>query len=208
MKNISIFELKQMLAEAQLQEEINSQLIGAAERANIIDEINSDFTDILNQILERQHEIFSYISAYDKNDHGLEAEEPDHISQQKYGSDYLFSSSDYKDLESLGPIQTMLEWQRDLSNALGVDGNSPNAIPHIIQCLISEATEVNNHFLNSTKPWKPIEVMYENVDEEMIDVLHFVLTYFNLRKFSDFDIMRAYKKKNDKNFQRLNDVNI
>ena len=72
-----------------------------------------------------------------------------------------------------------------------------------VGCALTEAAEANVHFLNETKPWKPTNPDWDKVDEEMVDVLHFVLQYFISRDVRPYDLYQMYKIKNLTNQQRV-----
>jgi len=102
------------------------------------------------------------------------------------------------------PINTMLELQDQLSRFLGVYNlEEEEQYRSTLAQLAVESSEALAPFLNLTKPWKTTSVNYEEVDEEIIDVLHYVLTYFNLRQLKEHDILALYIMKNSRNFSRV-----
>jgi len=102
------------------------------------------------------------------------------------------------------PINTMLELQDQLSRFLGVYNlEEEEQYRSTLAQLAVESSEALAPFLNLTKPWKTTSVNYEEVDEEIIDVLHYVLTYFNLRRLKEHDILALYIMKNSRNFSRV-----
>lgn len=109
-----------------------------------------------------------------------------------------------------GEFQAMLDWQYELTDSLNPKGashlfSSVGDLQQTIQMLIVEASEALAPFLNATKPWKPDVVDLDEVDEEMIDVLHFLLTYFNFRGLDAKDVILAYRNKNLANFNRASE---
>ena len=105
---------------------------------------------------------------------------------------------------ALGPLDALLLWQERLSEVLKVyDMPREEAIKAMVACLAVEGSEAMAHFLTSTKPWKPQTVDMAAVTEEMIDVLHFLLAFFNLVQMNGEDIVEAYRAKNLRNYQRI-----
>jgi dimeric dUTPase (all-alpha-NTP-PPase superfamily) len=109
----------------------------------------------------------------------------------------------------VGSLAIMLNLQSTLTNYLFANSEAPvefgseEHIKETIACLAVEASEALAPFLTSTKPWKDRYPDMNHIDEEMIDVLHYLLTYWNLRGFTAGDIFDAYQAKNSKNFKRL-----
>lgn len=114
------------------------------------------------------------------------------------------STEDLFEVMSFGAIDAMLKWQDELSEACGVYA-FPNQlqIEMAIGQLVVEAAEAYAPFLVKTKPWKPQSPNMAAVDEEMIDVLHYVLSYFNMRQLKTLDIVAMYRRKNVINFNRI-----
>ena len=114
------------------------------------------------------------------------------------------NTQDTNNVADVGELQAMLEWQRRLSTTLGVHTMpTDEAIQQMVACLSVEASEAFAHFLTKTKPWKPQDVDMNLVKEEMIDVLHFLLAFFNLVGMDSGDITEAYREKNLYNYTRV-----
>ena len=108
-------------------------------------------------------------------------------------------------------LAEILQLQDRLTTYLFEHAEAPvkrGSIEHIqetIACLAVEASEALAPFLTGTKPWKPRDPDITHIDEEMIDCLHYLATYWNLRKMSSNDVLVEYRKKNFRNYQRLAD---
>jgi NTP pyrophosphatase (non-canonical NTP hydrolase) len=119
-------------------------------------------------------------------------------------SDFELSDSDIEMIARVGMLSAMLKWQHELSIACGVNRfDRQTSIEMALGQLMVEAGEAFAPFLVKTKPWKPQIPDFDKIDEEIIDVLHYVLTYFNLRAFNDTEIIEAYRRKNIINFERI-----
>lgn len=106
-----------------------------------------------------------------------------------------------------GQLEAMQIWQLFLSKKFGmyeIDRNT--AVRETVSCIVLEAAEALAPFLNATKPWKEQTVDFAEVDEEVIDILHFVLAYFNLRGFNSKDVLERYRAKNLHNLTRVKKV--
>lgn len=114
------------------------------------------------------------------------------------------SVSDKQDVEKLGALGAMLKWQDELSILCGAY-NFPTQLQleMAIAQLVVEASEALAPFLVKTKPWKPQEPNLELIDLEIIDVLHYVLTYFNVRQMGPDEVIQLYRQKNLVNFKRI-----
>lgn len=73
----------------------------------------------------------------------------------------------------------------------------------MVMNMVTESAEALAHFTNETKPWKPTEPDLEKVDEEVIDVLFFVLNYFTSRGIRPGEIFSMYFRKHQVNIQRV-----
>jgi hypothetical protein len=111
-------------------------------------------------------------------------------------------------VEEWGELQAMLAWQADLTSllfdnaVLPVEYASSEHVREILTCLVVEATEALAPFLTSLKPWKSRLPDMKLVDEEVIDVLHYILTYFQLRGYGARKITELYREKNLRNGDR------
>lgn len=116
------------------------------------------------------------------------------------------NNEDLTTIALCGKIGAMKIWQRELTETIGVySSNDFSSLKDVVACMTVESSEALAHFLTSGKPWKPQEPDMDEVDEEMIDVLHYLLTYFNLREWSDHEIVRRYRSKNLRNFERISE---
>jgi dimeric dUTPase (all-alpha-NTP-PPase superfamily) len=112
-------------------------------------------------------------------------------------------AGDVDTVETYGQLDAMMLWQLFLSDKFGMyDIDNTAAIRETVSCMVLESAEALAPFLNATKPWKSTEIPWEEVDEEVIDILHFVLAYFNLRGFDAPGIVKAYRAKNLHNMKR------
>lgn len=108
-----------------------------------------------------------------------------------------------------GLLSVMLVLQDRLTRLLfdnaetGIEYGSPEHVAETVASLAVEASEAFAPFLTRTKPWKDPVPDMAHVDEEMVDVLHFLLTYWNLRGKDAVDIFKEYDAKNRKNQSRL-----
>lgn len=111
---------------------------------------------------------------------------------------------DKNQVEVAGELGALLIWQDRLSATLGVyDMPKEEAIKAMIECLAVESAETLAHFLTKTKPWKSQVVNMAEVKEEAIDILHFLLAFFNLMEMSPQDIVEEYRRKNLINYGRV-----
>lgn len=103
-----------------------------------------------------------------------------------------------------GTIGAMLYWQDQLSRFLGCYSLGERELTtETLGQLVVEAGEALAPFLTRTKPWKPQDIDWAKTDEEMADVLHFALTYFNIRHFSEEQVIALYRQKNLINYRRV-----
>lgn len=111
-----------------------------------------------------------------------------------------------KEVEESDLLFAMYWFQEELMDLVIPTKMTPSRLAELsVGCALVEAAEANVHFLNETKPWKPKNPDWAKVDEEMIDVLHFVLQYFINRDVRPFDLYQMYKTKNLINQQRVKD---
>lgn len=67
-----------------------------------------------------------------------------------------------------------------------------------------EALEAGRFFGDLTKPWKiNLDAPLDDIKEELIDVLHFLLQAFIIVDMNANDIYSLYLQKNRKNWQRI-----
>lgn len=101
-------------------------------------------------------------------------------------------------------LYQLFDWQHELVNLVVPDDmNRDHVAKLMVGCVLGEAAEANAHFLNETKPWKPSDPDWEAVDEEMIDVLHFLLEYFIMRNIEPTKVAAMYRNKNLVNQERV-----
>lgn len=111
---------------------------------------------------------------------------------------------DALDVQFLGQLGAMLKWQDQLSARCGAYGFPPQLqLEMAISQLVVEAGEALAPFLVKTKPWKPQQPNLQHTDLEIIDVLHYVLTYFNVRGLAASEVTALYRQKNLVNFRRI-----
>lgn len=70
------------------------------------------------------------------------------------------------------------------------------------RAIIHEAIEVDNELPWKTWEKEPKVVDYDHVEEELIDILHFVMESFIALGMSPRDILEAYSAKNKVNHER------
>lgn len=109
--------------------------------------------------------------------------------------------------QSLDGLQEMLDAQRSLSTKCGVDALPKQvALKSTLTQLIVEAGEALAPWVTETKPWKKQVIDDATLiytDEEMIDVLHYAFSWFNLRGADADDVYTMYMAKNSKNHTRV-----
>ena len=114
------------------------------------------------------------------------------------------NQQDKNQVNIAGELGALLMWQDKLSATLGVyDMPKEEAIKAMIECLAVESAETLAHFLTKTKPWKPQVVNMAEVKEEAIDILHFLLAFFNLMEMGPDAIVEEYRRKNLINYERV-----
>lgn len=116
----------------------------------------------------------------------------------------LLSPIDSELVDEIGELGALMLWQNGLSDILGVLAmEEQTGMREMVACLSVEAAEAQAHFLNGTKPWKSQIVDRAEVDEEMIDCLHFIFAYFNVRGIPSEEVVRRFRAKNLRNFDRI-----
>lgn len=115
-------------------------------------------------------------------------------------------------IQQRGELGAMLDWQHELSTMCGSYGPATgendgwyDALKNNAIQLVVEAGEVASHYSNETKRWKSKYPDLSKVDEEMIDVMHYALTYFNIRNMSAYEIAVRYRAKNNHNYTRVSE---
>lgn len=101
-------------------------------------------------------------------------------------------------------LEKIFNAQGELINLLGYDPKTPAMLKEILACMSVEVAEAQAPLLNSTKPWKvdrPID--WAHIDEEVVDVLHFVMGYFIGRDYTAEQIFDLYYNKNSANRERI-----
>lgn len=127
------------------------------------------------------------------------------MKETGYIPTFKLNPVDLKTAASLGLLQTMLDWQSMLSNVCGVYLLDKSvALKSTLSQLVVEAAEAFAPWVTETKPWKPpFPVNLEPTDDEVIDVLHYVLTWANLRGWNAEELAARYRAKNLRNFERV-----
>lgn len=104
-------------------------------------------------------------------------------------------------------LQEMLDAQAKLSEKCGVGSLVLQvAMKSTLAQMMVEAGEAMAPWVTETKPWKKQEVdqiVLAETDIEVIDVLHYVLTWFNLRGYDAQDLFEMYMAKNSVNHARV-----
>jgi len=118
---------------------------------------------------------------------------------------FLFDAEDAEQVEADGHLSSMLAWQSMLSNVCGVYLLPPDsALKSTLSQMVVEAAEAFAPWVTETKPWKPrFPTDLAPTDEEVIDVLHYVLTWANLRGWDADELVARYRAKNLRNFDRV-----
>ena len=118
----------------------------------------------------------------------------------------VLSDNDLALIDDLGQLEAMKIWQGELSEVCGCGAfSTEDLLRDTVAQLAVEASEALAPFLTKTKPWKDPIPDLNHIDEEIIDVLHFVLTYFNVREISGNQMVEAYRRKNLRNFERVSE---
>jgi dimeric dUTPase (all-alpha-NTP-PPase superfamily) len=98
-------------------------------------------------------------------------------------------------------MQELLELQKELDEEISKHFNDPSIL-QIATALSVEASELIDAC--GLKYWKKKpQKSREEIIEEGIDVLHFLLSFFNHLGLNEDEIKRAYKAKWGVNFKRL-----
>ena len=67
--------------------------------------------------------------------------------------------------------------------------------------IIDEASEIKDHL--NWKPWKNDKIIdMEEVKEESIDLLHFLLDIFNKLEMNSYEVVERYNTKHQENIDR------
>jgi NTP pyrophosphatase (non-canonical NTP hydrolase) len=113
---------------------------------------------------------------------------------------------DKQTVSTFGLLQSALIWQYKLSNTCGVNVlEKMQALKSTLSQMVVEAAEAFAPWVTETKPWKPQYPDLAATDEEVIDVLHYVLTWANLREWTAEELIFRYRAKNLRNFERVNE---
>ena len=113
-----------------------------------------------------------------------------------------------KPIESCdNPLERMIEMQRSLMRLVDAELIPVDVLFMLtISSLIGEATETGEFFGNLTKPWKKTGTLdLDNIKEETIDILHFLLQLFIILKMDANEIEALYERKNGINFKRVSE---
>jgi hypothetical protein len=95
-------------------------------------------------------------------------------------------------LEETNMLHAMLEMQGNLVEMLDVP-EGHEGIQEAALGVMKESAEVIECVFPGSRAWKEID--YDRADEEMVDVLLYLLEYFVLRGYDDNDLMNAYARK-------------
>lgn len=110
-------------------------------------------------------------------------------------------------MSNFDALQDMLDAQDALSKKCGVNNLEPQvALKSTLAQMMVESGEAMAPWVTETKPWKKQVVdstVLNETDIEVIDVLHYVLTWFNLRGYDARDLFEMYMAKNSANHTRV-----
>lgn len=100
-------------------------------------------------------------------------------------------------------LTEIFDRQSELMKKLGVKRDlSESNVKDIIACAQVELSEAMAPLLNATKPWKPQAVRWEEVREELVDVLFFLVEAYIVLGMTPSDVLVDYVAKWTKNNQR------
>lgn len=122
-----------------------------------------------------------------------------------------FPTSDWSVLASKpvelmeGDLEEILDLQRSLMLECRADELPDDLLLYItLNNIIGESTEAAAFFGDITKPWKKsLGVSLDEVQEELIDILHFLLQAFIIVGMDASAVMELYRIKNRVNFRRI-----
>jgi len=92
-------------------------------------------------------------------------------------------------------LETMMQAQARLDNLL-----CPESPDKICVAMLQEVSELLDE--TAWKWWKTKEEDRSKQLEELVDVIHFVLSFANMQGFTSKDLFNAYLKKNQVNVER------
>ena len=102
-------------------------------------------------------------------------------------------------------LAEMLDSQLALMHECRADGIPNDELLYItLNNIIGEANEAAAYYGDITKPWKKnLELPLEEVQEELVDILHFLLQAFIILDMDADDIVELYRIKNRINHRRV-----
>lgn len=102
-------------------------------------------------------------------------------------------------------FEEMFDMQRSLMFECRADEIPNDLLLYItLNNIVGEATEAAEFFGDITKPWKKdLRVAADEVQEELIDILHFLLQGFIILGMDADEVTRLYRIKNGVNFRRI-----
>lgn len=109
-------------------------------------------------------------------------------------------------VESLsGELDEMLDAQRHLMGECLANRIPNDTLLYItLNNIVGEANEAAAFYGDITKPWKVnMGVNLDEIQEELIDILHFLLQAFIITGMTGADIVSLYHIKNNVNFRRI-----
>lgn len=102
-------------------------------------------------------------------------------------------------------LAEMLDLQLGFRHQCRADGIPNDEFLYItLNNIIGEANESAAYYGSITKPWKKnLELPLEEVQEELVDILHFLLQAFIILDMDADDIVELYRIKNRINHRRV-----
>ena len=98
-------------------------------------------------------------------------------------------------------MNELIRWQKELDNAIVEKSNVKPTRKDLATALLVEASELLE--VCGYRWWKNEILDEEAIKEESIDILHFLLSFFNKMGMDADEVKRLYSKKRNVNFNRL-----
>lgn len=119
-------------------------------------------------------------------------------------SDFLHqtSSSYHEGKEDGNLLAQMMGRQQHLAEVLGIPPGR-EALQEAAIGMVKEAAEVLDAIVPGFKPWQEPDIV--EGDKEAIDVLLYLLEYFNARNFTALDVSDKFNEKVDIVLKRIED---
>lgn len=98
-------------------------------------------------------------------------------------------------------LEKLFKMQAKFDSMIKDDVTGEEAVIRLCTALTHETVELQQ--LTNWKWWKkPTELNLEEMEEELVDIWHFLLSLTIKMKITPEDLMVAYKKKHAKNIER------